>query len=76
LCLRIGNLRNSLVEISRALGAALALKRAIPPPVGDETREEIRQPPQESRKKPRHSACFFDITDQMAVPMMMTAPTT
>ncbi|MFN8996281.1 MAG: hypothetical protein ACK5X3_21800 [Pseudomonadota bacterium] len=75
-CLIIGNSRDSPVEISRALGPALVLKGAVPPPIGNETREKIADPLQKRGEKGAHAGDFFEITDQAAVPMMISAPTT
>jgi hypothetical protein len=72
----IGNSRDSPVEISRALGPALVLKGAVAPPIGDETREKIAEPLQDRGEKGAHAGDFFEIADQTAVPMMMSAPTT
>jgi hypothetical protein len=75
-CLIIGDSRYSPVEISRALGPAFVLKVAVAPPIGDETREKIAEPLQDRGENGAHAGDFFEITDQTAVPMMISAPTT
>lgn len=72
----IGDPCDSTIEICRALGLALILKRTVPPPVGDETREEFSEPLQDGRDDTAHAGDFFENTDQAAVPMMTSAPTT